>query len=109
MTRTEIANILEGLGLPVAYYAFPETGQAPPFICYFYSAGNDFLAENTNYQKIDHLVIELYTDNKDFALEASVEEALNNAGLVYARSETYIDSERLYEVVFETDVVITEV
>lgn len=108
MTRTEIAQMLDGIGLPVAYYSFPETGQAPPFICYFYSGDNDFLADDSNYQKIDHLNIELYTDNKDFTTEATIEAALSGAGLVYTRAETYIDGEKLYEAIYETDVVITE-
>lgn len=108
MTRTEIAAMLDSIGLPVAYYQFPETGQAPPFICYFFEGDNDFIADDTNYQKIDRLAVELYTDNKDFALEASVEAALSGAGLVWSRSETYIDSERMYEVIFNADIVITE-
>ena len=109
MTHAEIATMIASIGVPYAYYQFPEgTGQAPPFICFFYSYSNDEVADNTNYQKIDHLVIELYTENKDFNMEKAVEGALSEAGLVYARQETYVDTERLFEVVFETDVIITE-
>ena len=109
MTYKEIAQMLNGTGIPTAYYKFEE-GNAPdpPFICFFYAESNDFPADDVNYQKIEHLIIELYADNKDFTLEATVEGALRSSGLVYSRSETYIASERLYEVIFETDVLITE-
>lgn len=109
MTFSEVSTMLSAVGIPTAYYQFPDnTGQQPPFICFYYSRNNDVLADNVNYQKIEHLVVELYTDNKDFDLEASVESALNIHGLVYTRDETYIDSERMFEVVYETDVIITE-
>lgn len=109
MTHKQIAQMVASIGVPYAYYQFPDdTVQQPPFICFFYPNNNDVLADNTNYQKVEHLVIELYTDNKDFALEASVEAVLNLNGLVYSRDEEYLDSERMFEVVYETDVVITE-
>ena len=109
MTHSQIATMISSVGIPYAYYQFPDdTGQQPPFICFFYPNNNDFLADDTNYQKIEHLVIELYTDNKDFGLEASVEAVLNLNGLVYSRDEEYLDSERMFEVVYEMDVVITE-
>lgn len=109
MTFREVSTMIQGIGLPYSYYQFNNnTGIAPPFICYFYTGSNDMLADDTNYQKIETLTIELYSDAKDFDNEAAVENALNNAGLVYAREETYIDSEKLYEVIFTTDVVITE-
>jgi len=95
--------------IPTAYYQFPDdTPQQPPFICFFYSNSNDVLADNTNYQKIEHLIVELYTDNKDFTLEAAVEAVLSSNGLVYTRDEEYLDSERMQEVIYETDVIITE-
>ena len=55
------------------------------------------------------MTIELYTDNKSFDLEERVEDALAGAGLTYARSETYIDTEKLYMVVYSTEIIVTEV
>lgn len=108
MTYKQIATMISSIGLPYAYYQFPEgTAQPTPFICFYYPNRNDFLADDSNYQKIEHLIIELYTDNKDFGLEQSVEAALEGAGLVYTRSEEWIDTERMLEVIYETDVIIT--
>ena len=109
MTYKEIATMVESIGLPYAYYQFPNgTDQACPFICFFLDSSNDFAADNINYQKIRRLNIELYTDNKDFTLEQTVETVLNSNGLVYYREETYLDSERMYMVSYETEIVITE-
>ena len=109
MTYADVSNMINAIGLPFAYYQFPEgTAQACPFICFFFDSSNDLAADNTNYQRIRPLSIELYTDNKDFELEETVEAALNNAGLVFSREETWLDTERMYMVTFTTEVVITE-
>lgn len=109
MTYKQIAKMIKDIGIPFAYYQFDEdTGIAPPFICYFYEGNDDMHADDSNYQKIENLDIELYTRQKDFTLEASIESALKNAGLVYSREETSIDDEKLYEVIFYTSVLIME-
>ena len=67
MTYKEVSTMVKSIGLPYAYYQFPEgTAEAPPFICFYWSEDNDLKADNINYQKIERLNIELYTDNKDF-------------------------------------------
>lgn len=109
MTYQDVATMIASLKIPFAYYQFPNgTEQACPFICFFFENSNDLAADNTNYQRIRTLSIELYTDNKDFALEESVESLLNSNGLVYTREETYLDSERMYMVTFTTEIVVTE-
>lgn len=109
MTYEQVANMIEGVGIPYAYYQFPEsTGQQPPFICFYYRNGNDFIADNENYSKINALTIELYTDNKDVELEVLVETALKEAGFVYTWEETYLDSERMHMISYYTEVIIHE-
>ena len=107
MTYKEIANMINSIGPPSAYYQFPEgTAQPTPFICFYYPNDNDFVADNSNYQKIEHLVIELYTDNISFEEEAAVEAVLLSHGFVWARNRQWIDSERMHETIYEMDVVI---
>lgn len=109
MTYQQVATMVKSIGVPYAYYQFPQgTEQACPFICFFFEGSNDFLADGTNYQKIRPLSIELYTDNKNFALEQTVETVLNSNGLVYSREETYLDSEKMNMVTFMTEILITE-
>lgn len=109
MTYEELNTLIANFGLPYAYNEFPEnTQQAPPFICFLLDDNSaDLMADNTNYQAIRPLSIELYTDNKDFALEMVIEAALNAAGLPFARSETYIEKERMYKITYESEVLIS--
>lgn len=105
MTYKEIKTLLSTTNLPVVYYQWPE-GQAPepPYLIFYYPGDNDFIGDNSNYQKIRELTVELYTDQKDFALEEVVEGVLS--GMVYSRYETYIDDERLFLVTYEMEVII---
>lgn len=112
MTYKDIASMIDAIGLPFAYDHFDADPQNPapdpPFIVFYYPGSDDLAADNTNYQRIRPLTVELYTDNKDFSLEETVEAALNGAGLVYSRLETYIDTERMYMVTYATEFVLTE-
>lgn len=109
MTYQEIATMINGIGLPYAYYSFPEE-QAPalPYIVFYYPDYDDLGADNINYQTIANLNIELYTQNKDFTQEYAVEEALQQAGLFFRKSESYLESEQMYEVLYEIQLVITK-
>lgn len=109
MTYQDVAVLIESVGLPYAYDHFDEgDASPPPFICFFFEDSDDLAADNSNYQRIRPLTLELYTDNKDFSLEETVEDVLNGAGLVFSRSEVYIDAERMYEVIYSTSIIITE-
>lgn len=109
MTYQEVKTMVESIGIPYAYYQFPEgTDQPCPFICFYFTGSNDLAADDINYQRIRPLAIELYTDNKDFPLENTVEAVLNQHGFVYARDEAYIDTERMNMVTYTIEVIITE-
>lgn len=107
MTHEEVFQMLEGSGLPVIYYSWPEN-MAPslPYLVYYYPNSADEYADNTNHQKNMRLNVELYTKQKDFDLEAQIGTILNNNGLTYSTSEGYLDSEEMYEILFETEVII---
>lgn len=108
MTYQQVATMVASIGVPYAYYQFPEgTAQAPPFVCFYFEGSDDLYADDKNYQKIRPLTIELYTDNKDFSLEATVEGILASNGLTYARNESWIESERMNMVAYTADVIIT--
>ena len=56
------------------------------------------------YFKINQLDIELYTDLKNPDLEETIEAVLLKYGIFYGKSETWIESEKLYEVLYEMEV-----
>lgn len=108
MTHKEVYDMLASTDLPVVYHAW-KIGNVPslPYIVYYYPNHDDFVADNSNYQSIATLNVELYTNNKDFATEAAVESVLNASGLVYAKTETYLESEEMFEILYESEVIIT--
>lgn len=107
MTTGDIKNMVESVGVPIAYYQFPEgTEQPTPFICFYYTTSDDLIADNTNYSAIRQLVVELYTDEPDFDLETQVETTLNNNGFVYAKNAAYINSERMWQISYTTEVIL---
>lgn len=105
MTLEELKNILEATGFPVAYSHFTETENnplpKPPFICYIEIFSSNFAADNKVYKDIKNIQIELYTDKKDEAAEIKVETVLNDNEIFFYSSETYIESENLYQKIYE--------
>lgn len=97
----EILQILGKIRVPFAYDHFAE-GEAPdpPFICYLLPDSNNFSADGKVYYKINNVHIELYTDLKDLLMEAAVEAVLDEHGIFYNKSETWIESEKLYEILY---------
>ena len=96
-----IVALLVAMGFPYAYDHFSE-GESPdpPFICYLCPESNNFSADGRVYKKFNTVHIELYTDYKDPETELAVEDVLDEAGIFYNKSEVWIDSEKLYEVLY---------
>ena len=97
----KITEILEQIGLPFAYDHFAE-GESPdpPFICYLIPNSDNFSADGRVYYKINEIHIELYTDCKDLSAEQKVEAVLDEHGIFYGKTEVWIESENLYEVMY---------
>lgn len=99
-----LISILKEMGIPYAYNHFAE-GEAPdpPFLCYLLPGSDNFSADGRVYHRISEVRLELYTDFKDLSSEQQVETALDAAGFFYNKTETWIDSEKLYEVLYSFD------
>lgn len=105
MTYKEIADALASAGYPVVYRAWKEN-EAPelPYICYYYPSMNPETADDGHHAEIYQLNVELYTKNKSFDVEKNVEQALLDAGLVFAKEEDYLSDENMYEVLYMSEV-----
>lgn len=97
----DLIKMVEETGLPFAYDHFEE-GETPkpPFVCYLLPQSNHFSADGRVYLKIMEVHIELYTDCKDLSAEQKVEAVLDKHGIFYEKSEVWIESEKLYEVLY---------
>ena len=105
MTYAEVMGMMEEIGIPFAYDHFAE-GESPdpPFICFLFPGTENFAADDVVYVEFSNLHIEMYADEKDPELEDRVEAVLNEHELFWNKSEVWIGSERLYEVLYRMTV-----
>ena len=101
MTKEVVEGILDEVGIGYAYHHFePEEAIVPPFICWLVPGCDNFAADGKVFFSADEVHIELYTDRKDFELEKRVEGVLDGRGIYWEKTEEYIESEDLYEVLY---------
>jgi len=105
MTYDEIVAMVEEIGLPNAYDHFAE-GESPdpPFVLFLLPGTDNFMADGEVYQQVTEVSIELYTDLKDPSLERRVECVLAAHCIPWDKTETWIESEKWYEVRYAMDV-----
>ena len=86
MTYQEIAQMIESIGLPYAFYQFPDdTEQAPPFICFLYDYNYTYA---------------------DVPLESAVEAVLGEHEMTWSKESVFIDSERMWQTSYSMEVFI---
>ena len=97
----KLLQILKDTGVPFAYDHFAE-GEAvnPPFLCYLLPGSHNFAADGKVYHKVSIVHLELYTDEKNPSLEQTVEAVLDASEVFYDKTEVWIGSEKLYEVLY---------
>ena len=106
MSYEQICEMMQETGLPFAYHHFAE-GEAPkpPFLLFLTEVENTFGADNIMYHSFKRLNIELYTDKKDPEMEPTIEDILLSHELPYEKSEVWIESEKMYEVLYQTQMI----
>lgn len=105
MTQAELYRNLKDIGLPLAYNHFTNEHPDPPYLVYLYSYSSDLLADNINYKEISNYQIELYTIKKDLENEKLVEEKLKEIELPYSKTETYLNDEKLFQIIYEVQLI----
>ena len=97
----KIIGMLKEIGIPFAYSHFAEgESPEPPFLCYLLPRSDNFSADGAVYHKLSVVHFEVYTDKKDRALENRVEDVFDKNNIFYNKSEVWINSEKLYEVIY---------
>lgn len=101
----KLVAMISEMGVPFAYDHFAEgESPEPPFLCYLLPGSDNFAADGVVYHRISQVHIELYTDSKDPAVEKKVIAVLDRHGIFYDQTETWIESEKLYEVLFSFEI-----
>ena len=100
MDEEALFNLLKSTGLPVAYHHFTSP-PSPPYIVYLFTYSSNFGADNKVHSQADNYQVELYTKTKDPAVEALIEGLFDANDIYWEKTETYIESEGLYQVLYE--------
>jgi len=93
-------TLLKTTKLPVAYHHFVSP-PSPPYIVYLFSHSSNFGADNKVHEAIKNYQVELYSKTKDPTSEALIEGLFDANDIYWEKTETYIDSEGLYQVLYE--------
>lgn len=104
MTIKEITEVLKSVGVPVAYHSF-KSRTTPPFIAYS-TYTSTYSADGKIVRKVHSVVVELYTLSFQSAEQIKLEKVLQDNKIVWSDCSTlYIESERIYEIIynFETE------
>lgn len=107
MNQVQTIALLNTLTIP-SFYDHATEGQKLPFIAIHSEQPDNFNADNLVYCEKWNFRIDLYTVNKDLKLEAEIKQLLNDNGIAWVKTEQYIDSENVWEVEFEFEVLGNE-
>ena len=105
MTHEQVMAMLEETGLPFAYDHFAE-GESPdpPFLVFLFPGSNNMFADDSVYLRVNELHVELYTDKKEPETESRLEDVLAAHEILWEKTEVWIESEKLYEVLYVTEI-----
>ena len=97
----KLLELMAEIDIPSAYDHFAE-GESPdpPFITYLLPGSDNFAADGKVYFRITEVHIELYTDEKNPEVERQGEAVLDRHGIFYDKTEVWIETEKLYEVLY---------
>lgn len=100
MDEATLLALLKTTGLPVAYHHFVSP-PSPPYIVYLFSYSSNFGADNKVYSNNLNYQVELYTMHKEPTTEKLIEDLFDEHDIYWEKTETYIESEGLYQVLYE--------
>ena len=107
MNQLETIHLLNTLSVP-SFYGQAPNGTRLPFIAIHTDQPDNFSADNGVYCEKWNFRIDLYTVEKNLALETEIKTLLNENGIFWTKSEQYIDSQSCWEVEFDFDVLGNE-
>lgn len=99
MTQAELFTSLKTTLYPVSYHHF-SGATVPPYIVYIRAFDNNISSDAKVHGKFKFYQVELYTAKKDLVAEQKLEAVLNSINSEYDVTETYVDTEALYQVIY---------
>ena len=107
MNQIQMIALLNTLSVS-SFYGQAPVGTVLPFLTIHTEQPDNFAADNGVYVEKWNFRVDLYSTYKDLTIEASIKKLLNDNGIYWTKSEEYIDSENVWEVEFEFEVLGNE-
>ncbi|MCH3943061.1 MAG: hypothetical protein WAY93_05680 [Atopobiaceae bacterium] len=109
MSPKDIQAALEKSGLRVCYRAWAE-GREPelPYVVWYFPQTDNLMADGAVYERISDLNVELYSESKDFESERALERVLTEMFRAWQKSESWLESERMYEQLYEGGLIVDD-
>lgn len=107
MNQVQTIALLNTLTI-TSFYDHAPVGTVLPFGIIHSEQPENFAADNLVYCEKWNFRFDLYTAEKDLKLEAEIKKLLNDNGIAWTKTEQYIDSEQVWEVEFEFEVLGNE-
>lgn len=107
MNQVQMIALLNTLTLP-SFYGQAPVGTVLPFLTIHSDQPDNFAADNGVYVEKWNFRLDLYSVAKDLTHEAEIKKLLNDNGIYWTKTEEYIDSENVWEVEFEFEVLGNE-
>ncbi|NLA28027.1 MAG: hypothetical protein GX878_11605 [Firmicutes bacterium] len=95
MDETALKKMLLSTKFPVAYAHYTSPPKLP-YLIYYLDRSRNFGADDQVYAQAADYIIELYCDKRDPKREAQIEKLLNDNGIYWEKTGTWIQSERFY-------------
>jgi hypothetical protein len=100
LTLSELKTLLNSSGITFKYHHWDKPPTLP-FGVYITPSSENFKADGKVAQEFNNVIAELYTAKKDPATEKEIKDVLDGAGIFYETNETYIESEKMYQISYE--------
>ena len=104
MTYMDLINEIKALGFSCTYGSF-KSKPPIPFCTVNFAYNNDMIADNQNYQDVGQYQLEYYNSIKYPLDEQKIESKLKELRLPYTKVETFLDSEDLYQIIYEIQLI----
>lgn len=107
MNQVQTIALLNTLSVS-SFYDHAPVGTSLPFITIHSEQPDNFAADNLVFCEKWNFRIDLYTKEKNLDLESEIKTLLNDNGIAWVKTEQYIDSDNVWEVEFDFEVLGNE-
>ena len=99
MTLEDFKKLIKTLKIPSAYGVFKKQ-QTTPYILYYRDSSASVNADDSTYYSAKHIILELYSKDKDITSETAIEKLLTDNDIPYEVDEDYISDEKLRRITY---------